>query len=186
MGTLVLAGLAELEALPTTFNYGALSNLSQNAQVFPLFVLAIILALLVGTIAIYIGSNLVGKKYNEKNRVLRAYRVGETQNSLLAESLRDTNAKFEVAAGILGVLLILFVFGVVFFAFGAGIFGAIPENQAQAPTSSPYFLTAIFGGLGGLASLLIRKSATIGFLAIDNVLASHPATEPAIASEASS
>jgi hypothetical protein len=156
------------------FGLSFFSGIDGNESAISIAVSAIVwamLAILLGSAILYVGSSTFGSGYDEESRVRRAYRVGQTQNQMLFDVLRDANSKYELGCGfhgimILGSVVLVLAVGVGWLSGDGAIGGAAGSNAATGAS----WIAGLFGGLGAISGQIVSKSATRSYDAIDAVL----------------
>lgn len=166
-GYLILAGLYMLDALPDAFYAETASQETVSFAGVAQFVLVFVLSIILGAIAQFLGRiEFKGKKYSERSFAIRAKRVGESRNVLLAEYFRDANSKYHMATGIVGVLLVLAVAVLI-----SAIVGADPVilYRLSGPQAEIWAYGVVFVATA-ITSVLLRASALAGIDALDDIL----------------
>jgi hypothetical protein len=167
-GVLILAAISSAGMFPKFLDISPVTTGEISLSYLPILVFWTMISMVIGALAIMLGSIGQSTKFGELAKAKRAFRVGNSGNALLAEMLRDSNARYELASGFMGVIYILFA------VLGLGFMTGLTTHTAGLSTYSNLggsgWLTIVYGGFGGLTSHLIRISATGGIEAIDKVL----------------
>lgn len=138
--------------------------------------LGLIVSLVIGGVAVDIGQLAFRSEFNITDLALIAKKVGETNNPLLIERLRDAFNKMELAAGLAGLvvscLVIVAIASAVPSANNNLEIPSLPENSFVNSVSS--WALTVFSFVCGL---ILRKSAIIHLEAIVSVI-SPPEERP--------
>ena len=185
-GTLALIVGAWLFDLPPLLSSELMTTSEFTLGFVVLAILWFLASMLLGAIVVMLGAFGGASQFSELSRTRRAHRVGQTGNTLLAELLRDANLKYDIAAGFFGLM---YFAAVLAFTVWITRSGGGPNADAAQTLSVQSWNVVVFGGLGGLTSLWIRRSATSSIVAIDQVLSevlSEPEETTSAAPEAQS
>ncbi|WP_298914627.1 hypothetical protein [uncultured Roseobacter sp.] len=167
-GFLALAGLYYVDMLPVRFFDNLGNEGPVSFQLIILYVLVFVLSLALGTIVMFLGCIGQGKRFSEKSFALRAKRVGDTQNALLAEFLRDANNKHQTASGIAGLLVFLTAALIVGILLNSWNHSEVFSEDVSASSGGWRSIAAIM--VGTVLSHLMRASAAAGIVALDELL----------------
>jgi len=165
-GILALYAFSTIEELPVAESLRLLIAVEMAVSSLPQILLLFVLAMILGAVCVTVGSLFSGSKaFSDKAQTRRAYRVGLTDNSLLAKRLSDGQMKFEFAAGLMGLLI--FVISTVI-AYRLATWTFIEFSPAGKVPSG-------FGPIGGLiagfmASFAVSWSSKETILSIDELL----------------
>lgn len=170
-GGLVIAIAENFGLLSAEFGFSSIIQNSNSAAAVPLAVFLFLASLLTGSIVLMVGNFGSAERFGEQAKVVRAMRVGNTGNGQLISQLSDANNRHEIGSGFAGTLVITLVFflATVFAYKNIPSFPFIPEATHEASG----LITFVFGGLGGLTGLLIKRSSLQGIEAMDAVLDKH-------------
>jgi len=169
-GALVLAGFDAAGFLPDQLSVFAFDEGNVGLGAIPTLVFWFLVSGVLGSVATMLGGIDMSGRNTEFEKAKRAYRVGITQNSLLAEYYQDASRKYDLASGLMGVIVILgisLLFGIVQLTFleGSGVF-------SETDTSVGSRWRSILPGLFAVGtSFLVRRAATGGLDAVDRILA---------------
>ncbi len=156
------------------FGLSFFSSIDGNETSISMAVSAIVwamLAIMLGSAILYVGSFTFGSGYDEESRVRRAYRVVQTQNPLLFDVLRDANSKYELGCGFHGIMILGAVVLVLAMAVGwlSGD-GALGGGSGSNAANGASWIAGLFGGFGAISGQIVSRSATRSYDAIDAVL----------------
>ncbi|WP_417246284.1 hypothetical protein [Celeribacter sp.] len=163
MGVLILWCLDIIGFFPNSLSFSNFAKAANIQESLLKGIIFLIFAVVIGSIGVDLGQWLQGQKYSNNRLTRLAYDVGETQNILLIERMRDAQNKFELSAGLIGTIclcLAIVIISSIIHSFGDSTQAASCIDPCTF-SKSERITTIISGGFGGLTSQLINKSAKL-------------------------